>query len=72
MPTQLGDNVSMGLAADGSIAYFTTPTPGAANTTHSFTEPLNGGYTDMEGVYISEVLRGERREKRQGGLDRAA
>lgn len=55
LPTQLGDNVSMGLAADGSIAYFTTPTPGAANTTHSFTEPLNGGYTDMEGVYISEV-----------------
>ncbi len=51
----LGDNVSIGRTADGSLAYFTSPTPGAANATHASAEPLNGGYTDMGGVYISEV-----------------
>lgn len=55
LPAGLGENVSMGLAAAGDFAFYTTPTPGAANTTHAFAEPTNGGYTDMDGVYISEV-----------------
>lgn len=55
LPPNLGDNVSIGRASDGSLAYFTSPTPGAANTTHPFAEPVNSGYTDMAEIYISEV-----------------
>ncbi len=55
LPRNLGDNVSIGRAAEGGLAYFTTPTPGAANTTHASAEPLGTGYTEMDGVYISEV-----------------
>ena len=50
-----GDNVSIGRTANDSLAYFTTPTPGAPNSTNSSAEPLSGNYTDMDGVYISEV-----------------
>ena len=55
LPGDLGENVSMGPADQGGMSYFTSPTPGTANTTHAFAEPLNHGYTDMGGIYISEV-----------------
>ena len=55
LPEGLGKNVSIGNGTYGSYLYYTTPTPGAANTTHAFNEPLSSGYTDMNGIYISEV-----------------
>jgi hypothetical protein len=55
LPPSLGSNVSIGRATDGSFVYYTTPTPGAANTTHAQTEPLASDYTDMQNIYISEV-----------------
>ncbi|MEA5060342.1 MAG: lamin tail domain-containing protein [Candidatus Pelethousia sp.] len=55
LPANLGENVSIGPTADGALGYFTSPTPGGANTTHAFAEPAGAGYTDMAGVYISEV-----------------
>ncbi len=51
-----GDNVSVGTGTDGALKYYSSPTPGAANSTHAFDSPEEAGITtDMSGVYISEV-----------------
>ncbi len=55
LPGTLGENVSIGLDEGGNLAYFATPTPAAPNTTHAYADPASAGYTDMTGVYISEV-----------------
>ena len=53
---KLGDNVSVGISADGSLRYYSSPTPGGPNTTHEFGSPDEAAITtDMSGVYISEV-----------------
>lgn len=51
----LGDNISVGLDANGALAYFTTPTPLAKNSTHAFSSMGELSLTDLNGVYISEV-----------------
>lgn len=53
---KLGDNVSVGISADGSLRYYSSPTPGGPNITHEFESPDEAAITtDMSGVYISEV-----------------
>jgi len=51
----IGDNVSYGLGSDGQYYFYASPTPGAANTTHPFTNAGEASITKLSSVYISEV-----------------
>lgn len=54
IPAEIGDNVSIGIY-DGALRYFTSPTPGAANTSHAFSDINELCFPDTRGVYITEV-----------------
>lgn len=51
----IGDNVSYGTGSDGQYYFYSSPTPGAANTTHSFASASDASVTKMSSVFISEV-----------------
>ncbi len=53
--SDIPENVSIGHDENGGMLYYSTPTPGARNSTHGTAEPLSAICTDMGGVYISEV-----------------
>lgn len=54
VPTGLGDDVSVGRADDGSLRYYTKPTPGYANA-HGFDSADSLGCFSSNSVFISEV-----------------
>lgn len=54
LPETLRDNISVGRAADGSLLYYTQPTPGSENA-HAFTQADQIGFFQTDGLYISEV-----------------
>ena len=49
------DNVSIGPDGSGGVLYYTAPTPGTANSSHSSSDVITASLPDMDGVYISEV-----------------
>lgn len=51
----IAQNVSIGLYENGEYKYFSSPTPRAGNSTHSFATSGEVVFTDTGGVYISEV-----------------
>lgn len=54
VPPGLGDDVSVGRAADGTLRYYTKPTPGYANA-HGFESADSLGCFSTDSVYITEV-----------------
>lgn len=54
-PNELNSDVSIGLNGEGEIRYFSNPTPGEANTSAGFAEPMGVGGFNPNYVYISET-----------------
>lgn len=55
LDTGIGNNVSCGPGSDGQYYYYSSPTPGSANSTHPFTSAADASVTRTSSVYISEV-----------------
>ena len=51
----IGKNVSAGPGSDGQLYYYSSPTPGSANTTHAFANSSDASVGYASSVYISEV-----------------
>lgn len=54
IPAEIGSNVSIG-RYENALCYFTSPTPGAANTSHAFSDINELRFPYTNGVYITEV-----------------
>ena len=54
IPAEIGANVSIGIY-EGALCYFTSPTPGAENTSHAFSDINELCFPDTSGVYITKV-----------------
>lgn len=66
-PEEISSDVSIGRGENGENVYYTQPTPGSANTTAAFSDPMSAAGFDPNYVYISETC--SVNEPRSGLLD---
>lgn len=66
-PDDISKDISIGKGEDGENVYYAQPTPGAANTTAAFANPLTSAGFDPNYIYISETC--SVNEPRSGLLD---